>query len=301
MYMIDSYKKLRPENMAALVVLYDPTKKQLENLDVFSVFRKLIIIDNSRESNLKNLSIKIGNLHFVHEPENIGLSKAYNYGLKFCKENKIDFLMLADQDSELEIRVILKMSDDAKKLKLNLDKFAILGFAWYENLDLAPKGATIDEQLIVFSSGSILNVNIIDKIGGFDERFYIDSVDSEISLRAINMGYRTGKMLNLGFRHSIGNPRQIHSRLFDKDLVLYGHSPVRSYYQIRNSLLIKDIFKEKSNPRINEFIRDIENTWIKDKLRSIFYEKYKFKKAYYCFRGWLDFKFRRFGKINHKN
>ena len=294
--MINNYKKLRPENMAALVVLYSPTKEQLGNLDVFSVFRKLIVIDNSRESNIKNLSIKIGNLHFVHEPENIGLSKAYNYGLKFCQKNKIEYIMLADQDSKFEMEVILKMSEDAKKLKLSLDKFAILGFAWYENLDLAPKEAITDEQLIVFSSGSILNVKIINKIGGFDERFYIDSVDSEISLRAISMGYRTGKMLNLGFQHSIGNSKQIHSRLFNKNLVLYNHSPIRSYYQIRNSLLIKDIFKISTNPRINQFIRDIENTWIKDKIKSIFYEKNKLKKTYYCCRGWIDFRLKRFGQ-----
>ncbi len=294
--MINNYKKLRPENMAALVVLYNPTKEQLGNLDVFSVFRKLIVIDNSRESNLKNLSIKIGNLHFVHEPENIGLSKAYNYGLKFCQRNKIEYLMLADQDSVFDIKVILKMSNEAQKLKLNIDNFAILGLSWYENLNLAPKITTIDEQVIVFSSGSILNVKIIDKIGGFDERFYIDSVDAEISLRAMDMGYRTGKILNLGFQHGIGNPEQIHSRLFNKDLILYDHSPIRSYYQIRNSLLIKDIFKISTNPRINQFIRDIENTWIKDKIKSIFYEKNKLKKTYYCCRGWIDFRLKRFGQ-----
>ena len=299
---MSDYSKLNAGNMALAVVLYNPTKAQIHNLKELSNFKQIIVIDNSKKSNIKLVqkNVPSAKLNFHHYPENIGLSKAYNISVRLAKKDKIDFLMLADQDSKFEMKVILKMSDDAKKLKLNLDKFAILGFAWYENLNLAPKEAITDEQLIVFSSGSILNIKIIDKIGGFDERFYIDSVDSEISLRAISMGYRTGKMLNLGFQHSIGNSKQIHSRLFNKDLVLYNHSPIRSYYQIRNSLLIKDIFKEKSNPRINQFINDIENAWIKDKLRSIFYEKNKFKKFYYCFRGWLDFKLKRFGKINHK-
>jgi rhamnosyltransferase len=296
---MSDYSKLKPENMAIAAVFYNPTAEQIKNLTTFSNFKKLIVVDNSKKSSLSLIkkSITDINLVYIHHTQNLGLSVTYNEALNLAQKAKIDYLMLADQDSVFDIKTINKLSQEAKKLKLNLDEYAIIGFPWYSDLSLAPKDTIIDEQLIVFSSGSVLNVDVISKLGGFDERFFIDSVDAEISLRAIYQGYKTAKILNLGFQHNIGEPKSINSKMFNKDLVLYNHAPTRRYYQVRNSLLIKEMFKDENNPRIQQFVSDIERIWLKDQLKTIFYEKQKLKKVYYSLRGWLDFNLNKFGKI----
>lgn len=293
------YSNLNSGNMAVVVVLYNPDKAQIDNLDAFIKFKKIIIVDNSSASKLSLVSKKIpkNKLIYQHHPSNIGLSKAYNLALLFSEENGIDYLMIADQDSKFSAKTIDEVANRASKLRLNLSNTAAIGISWYTNLKLVPNGNKIDKNVVLLSSGSIISVKIARNLDGFDERFFIDSVDTQFCLKAINEGYETIKLLSLGFIHNIGDPKIIKSKLFKKELTLYNHSPIRRYYQIRNSMLIKKLFGHSHDARTKQFVDDTYRFWVKDQLKTIIYEGQKFKKLYYSLLGFLHFNFNRFGKL----
>jgi rhamnosyltransferase len=86
---------------------------------------------------------------------------------------------------------------------------------------------------IVISSGLFTTINIINKVGLFDEDFFIDFVDIEFCIRA--------HILKVPV--FIANKFTLHHRIGLSDKKFFGlnvlvHSPYRTYFKIRNSFLL---------------------------------------------------------------
>jgi rhamnosyltransferase len=86
------------------------------------------------------------------------------------------------------------------------------------------------------TSGNILNLEIAERVGLFNEELFIDHVDNEFCLRLNKAGFRV-LYANSFLTHELGKYKSVF--IFGKRAGGFlSHSPERLYYFVRNSLYI---------------------------------------------------------------
>jgi len=284
------------DQLLIIVVLYNPRKNDLERIASNLKFNlDMLIIDNSQISNFSYFSELYG-ICYKHFPQNIGLADAYNYGIDYCIVKQKKFMWIMDQDSDFsntnisEIEFIL--SD-----KININNCAIFALRPVRDKNqlcvIRYPEITVDE--VVLSSGSIINIDIAKKVGKFDSRLFIDTVDCEYAFRILENCYKILRFNNLAFIHNIGEPNKI--KYAERNMMAYNHKPIRGYYMVRNNLLMQEMYKNSSNHYIIKTLENSFNTWVVERIRLISYEEERLLKYYYCFLGKYHYKNRFFGRI----
>ena len=85
---------------------------------------------------------------------------------------------------------------------------------------------------VVISSGMAITKETFDVVGLMDEEFFIDFVDTEWCLRCRSKNVEILMISAATMVHSIGD-----SSWNIGFMKIFVHSPIRSYYQTRNSFL----------------------------------------------------------------
>lgn len=279
------------------MVLYEPTDSELNKINSYiRCGYQILVIDNS--SRINRGELKENAFNYEHFPENIGLAKAYNLALAFCQKYDYDYLLILDQDSILDFNVLSLLDYSITKLNLDLSKYAIISL--HPVNDESMKVLTEPDAVFNFvpvSSGSIVNVHIAYEIGLFDERMFIDTVDTEFALRALEFGYKTVELLNLPIVHQVGQPKNI--VINGVSCLVSNHSALRRYYFVRNGLELKRMYESSANPEVRAFAIGYYNWSSQVQVMMINYESNKLEKLFYCLLGYYDFQVRKFGKASY--
>lgn len=267
--------------LAAIVIVYYPNIEDLK-LNVLSFIEdidKLIIWDNTpvkdqSHFNLDIPEIKDKSLVFT-TGKNEFIAYPLNRAINWCLENDYNYLLSMDQDSLFE-KGSFKMY--INKIKLNPDfKNAIFGVNPNDQF-------LIQENFLetnwFITSGSIYDVSIIKKIGGFREDYQIDCVDNEICYKVKINGYKVVVDTKCKLNQIYGAP------LSKYGFTTSGYSPFRTY-----SILCNHILLWKDYPDMLD--ANLKRTIIKDYLiyrfvKIILAEDKKIKKLLALFHGLMD-------------
>ena len=87
---------------------------------------------------------------------------------------------------------------------------------------------------MLISSGSLIPLPVLERLGPFDEGFFIDHIDTDFCLRANDQQMRLLVASAAGMEHELGHA---HQRLWWwgwRELPV--HPPLRLYYIFRNSV-----------------------------------------------------------------
>jgi rhamnosyltransferase len=284
--------------MLVLVVLYEPSAEDLLIVlkNPFKGKNNLLIIDNSINTNIKFFK-DFQDFTYCHFEENIGLSAAYNYGLEFCIKNSFSQMLIMDQDSDFSQVVPDKVAQEIIKRRINLDECGVIALRPAAQISRRyVYRSALEWNKAELSSGSIINVNIAEKIGRFDNRLFIDTIDCEYAFRLLENGYKTVRLNRVAFKHSIGTQKIVNHR--GQKLVCYGHSALRRYYLVRNNLLLRNEYLQSSNPYIVETVNYSYDIWLKKQILLIAYEdRDRLLHYYYVLLGFYHFNNQIFGKI----
>ena len=276
--------KVNKMKLAAVVITYNPENYLISNINSYSEYvEHILVLDNSSNNEASKMLKENSKIEYYWQGENKGISYCLNEAIRKCRNYGIDYLLTMDQDSsfdQIELdKYIGRIEGNTEK-----DKIGMFGI----NLDPIDKNDYKDELFI--TSGSILNVNIASKLGGFDENLFIDEVDNEFCLRLIAKGYSTLKFGNISMNHQFGTTRRVLTpSLKYKDRVIY--SPLRNYYNTRNYFYVNQLYKhqyKQKKDRRTMLLYRIKN--------SLLYEN-TFKTIFFIFKGYYDFKMRNMGKI----
>jgi rhamnosyltransferase len=103
---------------------------------------------------------------------------------------------------------------------------------------------TIVEPETVITSGNLVNADLYRKVGGFDEKLFIDYVDHDFCLRGKKMGFDVIVWTDAKLYHTIG--KAISRKLpFGRKWFSSGHSPERRYTMSRNrSWMIRKYWRD---------------------------------------------------------
>ncbi len=243
--------------IAAVVVLYYPDHTLLQKLieAVKPSADTIILVDNTPASNVAtgdqaDLDEKIIR---ISNGENLGVAEAHNQGIRTALDQGCDYLLILDQDSipstDLVARQLaaLDQIDTAKR-----DRVAAIAPCFYDRrydyagsfmlIDrLIPRKLVCDGSATVhfvdyaISSGLLLNLTVIEKIGYMNSDLFIDYVDIEWCLRARARGYYVLAAFEATIRHELGDT--IKTFLGGK-VQIPLRSPERTYYMVRNAILL---------------------------------------------------------------
>lgn len=226
----------------AVIITYNPNVENVSRLINSLALSNVtpVIVDN-HSNNSFALDCKT-----IHLEENFGIAKAQNVGINFAESEGASHIIFFDQDSVINNTLISELLKPIQENKTHISAPIFIdekkGFT-YPIVHINKNGTrekirpTPDMPAFkvnnVISSGTLVAIEVIQKVGLMKESFFIDYVDTEWCLRANSLGYNILVIPSAVMLHSIG----------DKTLTIGKyhvpkHSPFRRYYRIRNSFYL---------------------------------------------------------------
>ncbi len=224
---------------------------------------KVYVIDNSTNFNILDLSAKLSllNLDCYPHGENVGVASAQNVGIDLAAKDQMHYVLFLDQDSESGSQLIQHLLFSYQDLVSKGCKVSAIGprtqdrmtrrlssplrFGFFGTRALpCPENGIVPVDFLI-SSGSLIPMEVLQKVGLMRGDLFIDYIDTEWIMRAHSMGYQAYLCCQATITHAIGEKR---IRIWVgrwRNAPL--HKPFRYYYLFRNYLLI---FRDKGiSPR----------------------------------------------------
>lgn len=263
---------LKRMKILAIVVTYFPPKNLLElNINAFisSVDRILIWENTPQTEKLRYRFIDHEKIIYCGDGIN-SISHALNFAWKYAKDNGYDFLLIMDQDSQWQ-------DFDAYLGQTVYDPTApegIWGPAIAGNIE--KKG--VEEVYSVINSGTLVKVSLINRIGGWNEKFVIDGVDDEFCLHAKRLGINTYRFNECILNQRYGTPMLV--SFLGKKGELRNDTPQRLYHIYKNFVLLMRMY-----PEAESFKKEFYRCWIKRIKWIVLFEDKRFSKLNAIIRG----------------
>lgn len=228
---------------ALLIVLFNPSNKEISNIiDISNLFEG-VIVDNTFKSVFK--TAKVGKMRYVPLYENKGIAQAQNIGIKILQQEcNFKYIIFFDQDSRFDIMYPQAIVNEYKRINgLLHSKLSCLGPIIIDKSDGEEYKSVFHKKPIenngfiekkeIISSGSCIALERFNEVGLFEEDFFIDFVDTEWCFRSRRLGLKCGLTPKLKLYHKVGK-KKLH---FGRHIILIS-APRRYYYQYRNFIVL---------------------------------------------------------------
>lgn len=272
--------------IAGCVILYHPKDETVQNIQSYiHQLDYLYLINNGGgEKVIEKIRNQYPNIGVLDYPENQGIAHPLNVVL-YKAAAQYDYLLTMDQDSSFPFGAA---EDYFSRIRGNNDKADKIASYAVNYADLDPE--KLKKQVITYyiTSGSVLHVKNAIHLGGFDEKLFIDQVDSEFAYRAKVNGYEIKTFFDLPLNHHLGNPTHYAVGPYHFDVL--NHSPLRKYYIVRNQIYVM---------RKYPFLKHAYKKYVlKELVKILFFEREKYKKIKYIILAVTDALHNRYGKYN---
>lgn len=287
-------------NYAAGIVLFNPEISRLENnIESIKGQVELVILFDNGSSNINEIDELINkngykNVKIIKSSKNKGIAYALNIITNNARELGYEWILTLDQDSVTQSGTIEEfdkyttLKDVAIICPYVIDKRR-------KNIKYDSKNKEYEEIDFAITSGSLININIWDKIGKFDEWLFIGLVDNDYCERVNLLGYKILQINKVILDHELGNLR---ASKFEKVYLKLGDmlssetikklsykrevSALRLYYSTRNLLYMHKKYKiyEKNKYSMTYII--------KNSISNILRGKNKIKLAKQVYKGFID-------------
>jgi rhamnosyltransferase len=188
------------------------------------------------------------NAELCIQERNLGLGAAYNLAAAWARANGATHLLLLDQDS-------VPAQDMAAILAgvfCGTSRIAAAGPLWRDPRTgkmshfvrftrwSATEGRATNHAIVpvdfLISSGTLISLEAIDRIGPFDELLFIEHVDTDWCLRARAMGYMLVGIAAARLDHSFGEATLTEPLVGGRRF--FSYPAELTYYLVRNSIIL---------------------------------------------------------------
>ena len=245
-------------SVGAVIVTYRPDSNTLEALlrAIQSQVGVIVIVDNTESSThaVDRTVLRLAQQYhaeLIRMGENRGIAAAQNAGVESLNSiPTIEYILFFDHDSLPSEAMVASLLDGfflqsasghrvgavgpqivIPKIK---KRIPFLQISWLRRRRLVCHGATErirTDHLI--SSGTLTSKAVFSDVGPFREDLFIDYVDVEWYLRAIQRGYSLWGICAATMEHDLGDePIAIGGQH------IFSHSPLRHYYLVRNAIAL---------------------------------------------------------------
>jgi rhamnosyltransferase len=271
------------DNSCAVVVTFEPDITAL--LTLLGQLNKetdFIVIDNGTpdiEILAESITVYERCVDLLRLPENNGLAKALNVGIKWAQDNNRDYVFLFDQDSSLcdlfaSRMIAAYVSVDKQSAKgiaamgpriINPQSMRQTPFKLFNRWMLRSDRVFAQSKThfladFLITSGTMLILKHFAEIGGMKESYFIDNVDLEWCFRAKSMGFDLVGTDEAVLYHAIGE-RSL-SPLVRAGLMAQ-HNPSRTYYSSRNRMHLYSVDYSPLGWKLRDMLRFfIKSGWL---------------------------------------
>jgi len=176
---------------------------------------ELIVWDNSREAQTPE-RVPPG-VCYCHEPRNLGLANAYNRALEAAIENRSQWLITFDQDTEVPSNFLLGMAGAFREAMQYPGVGAIVPLIFGGADQLSPNRFLFGaiprwhrrgepgiprDRVFAFNSGAMISVEALLQIGGYSPWFWLDNSDSQIFRSLHRHGKRVHVATSVELQHN---------------------------------------------------------------------------------------------------
>lgn len=229
---------------------------------------KLIVVDNNSDDGLASEINKNKDLLFIQSGDNLGYSGGNNIGIRKAISQGADFIFVLNPDTTIESNTIKILAEESETLGYDiaspkiylgisktfyfagktLDKLNVLGL--HRGINELDVGQFDKAEEIDDAAGAALFIKreVFEKVGLFDERFFLYYEDSDFIFRAKSMGF---KIMYI--------PKAVVYHLGSQATKL--GSPLQDYFITRNRLLFakKYLSRRTQFALIREVLRNFNN------------------------------------------
>lgn len=228
------------EKKAVGIVLYNPDiARWIQCLTtVESQCDKIYLVDNHSENISEILQVikEHNSCTLIQNSENKGIAAALNQIMLAAEADGFEWVLTLDDDSLCELNLCEKLWQKTNEPDVGIicpvavdDK---IGSFEYEAKSDGDNFREIQECI---TAGSLTNVAIWRKCGGFDEKMFIDFVDIDYCTCLREMGYKILQVTDTCVHQQYGNVTG-NIRLLGRKLSIFNYSPLRIYYSVRNQI-----------------------------------------------------------------
>lgn len=269
------------------IVLYNPNLKRLyANINsCLNQVDNILLVDNG-SNNIKVIQEKLLNnkkINILRNYQNMGIAHALNQILNLAHKNGFKYCLTLDQDSIMSkdyIKNILQHQNLLNNCAIIAPCIKDTNISQINKSNEKSSIEMISNAKEVISSGSFINVEDAIKVGGFNDKLFIDYVDVDFNQRVLNAGYSIIRINDAVLYHELGYS-QYHKFLGIRVLV-DNHNAIRRYYITRNRL-----YYAKKYFGNFEYHRERIKVWL-SKIKILLFEENKKDKIKSINRGIKD-------------
>lgn len=284
--------------MITVVVTHEPDPTVIEVLTAaLAQTARVIVIDNGSRGADDLLdqcaALSPERLDLIRNTDNAGLAAAQNQGIARALAAGADWILLLDDDSVPDPGMVAAQLAAAGQIDGPIGlltpqtyhqgqsrdgPFVITqGGGRYRLCDL--NGASMTGVLFAIASGSLISAGAIRAVGAMNDRYFIDYIDVEFSLRLRRHGYHLIAVGAARLRHRLGQYEE--RRLLGRTVAVTHHSAWRRYHQYRNRIWTWRRYG-LGEPA---FLRWEAQAVVKDVIRVIAFEDRRLSKLWAMARG----------------
>jgi rhamnosyltransferase len=222
----------------AVIVTYNPESELLKR-DIEALVDQvdaIAVFDNASANSdaVSLLCSEYDTIDLYNNSENLGLPINYNRAFRIAKDKGCEWMLIMDQDTVVPDDLVASYIEYAQLPDVAIMTPVIwdINICSKEQLKESIPDQEFSRVRDCISSASFNNVEILDKLGGFDEKLFIDQVDFDYCKNVERHGYDIIRINNCIVEHQIGNGER--KRFLGKTFVVDNHSPIRTYYMFRN-------------------------------------------------------------------
>lgn len=209
--------------------------------------KEIIVVDNgSRDDSVAVIHAAFPHVTLLETGKNLGFTGGNNVGIERALSHNADYIFLLNNDTTIEPQALQELIAVASREK----QFGLLtpvvyyyddpDDVWFAGarLDLSrgeavhdnshPPQRTDDVRELPWASGCtmLFPAQVLRRLKGFDDRFFLNWEDVDLSLRVRRAGFKIGMVPSARVFHKVGKA--------------FGHAvgTGASYYALRNNLLL---------------------------------------------------------------
>jgi GT2 family glycosyltransferase len=203
--------KQRPDQAKSLTTLLEICRIDPSIAEKINIF----VQDNSPEASPLTAALTCLPVEYYHAPENPGLAAAYSKAVSIAQKRGIEWLLVLDQDTVLDRHFLLRLfaalqSGVSSQICAFVPKLVngerVISPMFTRKYSYDP--CEFDFQgfsatpLMPCNSASCLNLQWLDKVGGFPQEYWLDFLDCIVFYRLQEAGGRVS-VLDAHLEHSL--------------------------------------------------------------------------------------------------
>lgn len=235
--------------LCGVVVLYQPDTGTEDNLRAMvRECGRLLVMNNGSSAGFRATIADIPGVELRDMGGNVGLGAALNQGLTWACAQGMRWAVTFDQDSQPAagmVQALWRTAQAMPQAAIVCPRIAdtgdsMKGYRWVARHPVFPgffkripcTGADLPEVTMAVTSGSLFDLGVWEKLGRFEEAFFIDYIDIEYCLRVVRANGRVAVAGTAILHHRLG--ARTEREILGRDFRPMNHAPFRHFYMARN-------------------------------------------------------------------